>query len=51
MHMQARPPKDSREARVTGRLATLQGRAKKILLSSVTHVPLGLMDCALAAFD
>ena len=27
----------------------LQGRAKKILLSSVTHVPLGLMGCALAA--
>ena len=27
----------------------LQGRAKKFLLSSVTHVPSGLMGCALAA--
>ena len=27
----------------------LQGRAKKTLLSSVTHVPSGLIGCALAA--
>ena len=27
----------------------VQGRAKKILLSSVTHVPSGLLGCALAA--
>ena len=27
----------------------VQGRAKKILLSSVTHVPSRLMGCALAA--
>ena len=29
--------------------SNLQGRAKKILLSWVTHVPSGLMGCALAA--
>ena len=28
---------------------SIQGRAEKILLSSVTHVPSGLMGCALAA--
>ena len=27
----------------------IQGRAKKILLSSVAHVPSGLIGCALAA--
>ena len=31
-----------------GEGAKLQGRAKKILLSSVTHVPSGLIGCALA---
>ena len=30
-------------------VATVQGRAKKILLSLVTHVPSGLMGSALAA--
>ena len=29
--------------------SSVQGRAKKFLLSSVTHVPSGLMGCALAA--
>ena len=32
----------------SGEGAKLQGRAKKILLSSVTHVPSGLIGCALA---
>ena len=31
-----------------GSTTDLQGRAKKFLLSSVTHVPSGLMSCALA---
>ena len=31
------------------RYPPIQRRAKKITLSSVTHVPLGLMGCALAA--
>ena len=30
-------------------MTKVQGRAKKILLSSVTHVPSGLMGCPLAA--
>ena len=32
-------------------LEAVQGRAKKFLLSSVTHVPSGLMGCALAALS